>query len=49
MKIFHYSNLKWEMGNPIFYFKTEDGLRFKIYGKGMLVRLEFTYDRNIYF
>ena len=48
MKIFHYSNLKWEKGNPIFHFKTEDGLRFKMYGKGMLVRLEFTYDGYIY-
>jgi hypothetical protein len=46
MKIFHYSNLKWEKGNPIFHFKTEDGLRFKMYGKGKLVRLEFTYDRK---
>ena len=46
MKIFHYSNLKWEKANPIFHFKTEDGLRFKMYGKGKLVRLEFTYDRK---
>jgi hypothetical protein len=46
MKIFHYSNLEWEKRNPVFHFKTEDGLRFKMYGKGKLVRLEFTYDRT---
>ena len=46
MKIFHYSSLEWEKGSPIFHFKTEDGLRFKMYGKGKLVRLEFTYDRT---
>ncbi len=45
MRIFHYSSLEWEKGSPIFHFKTEDGLRFKMYGKGKLVRLEFTYDR----
>lgn len=45
MRIFHYSSLEWEKGFPIFHFKTEDGLRFKMYGKGKLVRLEFTYDR----
>ena len=49
MRIFHYSNLKWEKGNPIFHFKTEDGLRFKLYGKGMLVILEFTYDKKYIF
>jgi hypothetical protein len=46
MRIFHYSSLEWEKGTPIFHFKTEDGLRFKMYGKGKLVRLEFTYDRT---
>ncbi|MCG2738415.1 MAG: hypothetical protein L6282_18690 [Candidatus Methanoperedenaceae archaeon] len=46
MRIFHYSSLECEKGHPIFHFKTEDGLRFKMYGKGKLVRLEFTYDRK---
>jgi len=46
MRIFHYSSLECENGQPIFHFKTEDGLRFKMYGKGKLVRLEFTYDRT---
>jgi hypothetical protein len=46
MRIFHYSSLESENGRPIFHFKTEDGLRFKMYGKGKLVRLEFTYDRT---
>ncbi len=44
MRIFHYSSLEWEKGTPIFHFKTEDGLRFKMYGKGKLVRLEFMKD-----
>ncbi|MGZ7136542.1 MAG: hypothetical protein ACXVHY_11750 [Methanobacterium sp.] len=46
MRIFDYSSLECEKGRPIFHFKTEDGLRFKMYGKGKLVRLEFTYDRT---
>lgn len=46
MRIFDYSSLECEKGHPIFHFKTEDGLRFKMYGKGKLVRLEFTYDRT---
>jgi hypothetical protein len=46
MRIFDYSSLECEKGHPIFHFKTEDGLRFKMYGKGKLVRLEFTYDRK---
>ena len=45
MKIFHYSKLELDKGNPIFYFRTEDELRFKMYGKRKLVRLKFTYDR----
>ena len=46
MRIFDYSSLECEKGHPIFHFKTEDGLRFKMYGKGKLVKLEFTYDRT---
>lgn len=45
MKIFHYSKLELDKGNPIFYFRTEDELRFKMYGKRKFVRLKFTYDR----
>lgn len=46
MRIFTHSQLECEDGKPIFHFKTGDGLRFKIYSKGKVIRLEFTYDRT---